>query len=117
MYSLLVQITLPFYNFSNLFLCLSILLVALATAMKKLGVVKHLTKLLQRYLVLNQQLFDHRLRACLFIVFYSTSALYALMTLLSSHQFFSGTHAITCALFALLRPGDEVTLCIFFLFT
>ncbi|XP_008813397.2 uncharacterized protein YnbB-like isoform X3 [Phoenix dactylifera] len=23
-------------------------------------------------------------------------------------QFFSGTHAITCALFALLRPGDEV---------
>lgn len=23
-------------------------------------------------------------------------------------QFFSGTHAITCALFAFLRPGDEV---------
>lgn len=23
-------------------------------------------------------------------------------------QFFSGTHAITCALFALLRPGDEL---------
>lgn len=25
-------------------------------------------------------------------------------------QFFSGTHAIACALFALLRPGDEVCL-------
>lgn len=24
-------------------------------------------------------------------------------------QFFSGTHAITCALFAFLRPGDEVS--------
>lgn len=23
-------------------------------------------------------------------------------------QFFSGTHAITCALFAILRPNDEV---------
>lgn len=23
-------------------------------------------------------------------------------------QFFSGTHAITCALFAFLRPGDEL---------
>lgn len=23
-------------------------------------------------------------------------------------QFFSGTHAITCALFAILRPGDEL---------
>ncbi|CAA6658424.1 unnamed protein product [Spirodela intermedia] len=27
-------------------------------------------------------------------------------------QFFSGTHAITCALFAFLRPGDEVTLAV-----
>ncbi|XP_031266777.1 uncharacterized protein LOC116125180 isoform X3 [Pistacia vera] len=28
--------------------------------------------------------------------------------LLLCHQFFSGTHAITCALFAFLRPGDEL---------
>lgn len=32
----------------------------------------------------------------------------------SRWQFFSGTHAITCALFAFLRPGDEVTLCSLF---
>lgn len=58
------------------------LVVALAMDMKKLGDVKPLTKFLQKFLVLNLPLFEH--------------------------SFFSGTHAITCALFALLRPGDEL---------
>lgn len=39
---------------------------------------------------------------------------YMIYNILICQQFFSGTHAITCALFALLRPGDEVILVITF---
>lgn len=91
----------------------SILVVAQAMDMTKLEGVKLWTIYLQKFLVLNLQLCGHRFALAsinlLFFHGWLKNEIHPLFFFIPYDQFFSGTHAITCALFAFLRPGDEVS--------